>query len=134
MGKFSQPHRTVRDIKTLAGKAEDLLTPHKIYMRLFALETERHRRQQERASAVLRVSNIDLRCAEIDQEKDVLLRQLGVESLPPELTAAVSGAAAPPRTPRARVGRVSRPGRVLQQTGAGPAEETSAHAPVKIRY
>jgi hypothetical protein len=39
MGKFSQPHRTVRDIKTLAGKAEDLLTPHKMYMRLFALET-----------------------------------------------------------------------------------------------
>lgn len=133
MGKFSQPHRTVRDIKTLAGKAEDLLTPHKMYMRLFALETERHRRQQERASAVLRVSNIDLRCAEIDQEKEILLRQLGVESLPPDFTAAVPGAAAP-RPPRARVGRGARPGRVLQQTVGGPAEETSAYAPVKIRY
>jgi hypothetical protein len=138
MGKFSQPHRTVRDIKTLAGKAEDLLTPHKMYMRLFALETERHRRQQERASAVLRVSNIDLRCAEIDQEKEVLLRQLGVESLPPELAAADPtagpGAAAPARTPRARVGRPPRPGRVVRQTVTDPAESSSDYAPVKIRY
>lgn len=85
MGKFSQPGRTVRDIKTLAGMADDLHTPHKMYMRLFALETERHRRQQERASAVQRVTNIDTRCAEIDQEKEQLLRLLGVESIPLEI-------------------------------------------------
>lgn len=81
MSKFSQPTRTVRDIKTLAGKADDALSPHKMYMRLYALETERHRRMQERASAMTRVINVDARCAEIDREKEELLRLLGVESI-----------------------------------------------------
>ena len=133
MGKFSQPHRTVRDIKTLAGKAEDLLTPHKMYMRLFALETERHRRQQERASAMQRVANIDLRCAEIDQEKELLLQHLGVESLPDALSDAdPAPAGSPPRSPRPRVAHPSRRGRVAAPTGGGPAEPS--YAPVKIRY
>lgn len=131
MGKFTQPQRTVRDIKTLAGKSEDLLTPHKMYMRLFALETERHRRQQERASAMQRVANIDLRCAEIDQEKELLLQHLGVESLPDAVSDA-DPASAPPRSPRPRVAHPPRRGRVAAPTGGGPAEPI--YAPVKIRY
>jgi hypothetical protein len=130
MGKFTQPQRTVRDIKTLAGKSEDLLTPHKMYMRLFALETERHRRQQERASAMQRVANIDLRCAEIDQEKELLLQHLGVESLPDAVSDADPAPAASP--PRSRVAHPPRRGRLAAPTGGGPAEPS--YAPVKIRY
>ena len=131
MSKFSQPTRTVRDIKTLAGKADDLHTPHKMYMRLFALETERHRRQQERASAMLRVTNIDARCQEIDQEKEQLLLLLGVEAIPlvpPSADGqppAARPGSIPPGDPRRRRARNG------QQTA--PAE-TSGSEPVKIRY
>jgi len=136
MPKFTQPSRTVRDIKTLAGKADDLLTPHKMYMRLFALETERHRRQQERISAMLRVTNIDARCAEIDREKEQLLSLLGVESIPlePPPAALVPGAAAA----GARAGRTTprgdpRPSRA-RAAAQTPSTETAIAEPVKIRY
>jgi hypothetical protein len=143
MSKFTQPTRTVRDIKTLAGKADDLHTPHKMYMRLFALETERHRRMQERASAMLRVTNIDARCAEIDQEKAILLGLLGVESVPDrmpsaaEIQAAAAAAGTPggqvpptqPRRSRARAAMESAMDSVRDsQRPATPIE------PVKIRY
>ena len=136
MPKFTQPSRTVRDIKTLAGKADDLLTPHKMYMRLFALETERHRRIQERISAMLRVTNIDARCAEIDREKEQLLSLLGVESIPVELPEAARGDGAAPTGARpSRVVPRGDPRRtrasVAQQTL--PTETVSAE-PVKIRY
>jgi len=136
MPKFTQPSRTVRDIKTLAGKADDLLTPHKMYMRLFALETERHRRQQERLSAMLRVTNIDARCAEIDREKEQLLGLLGVESIPAQIPAAALADGA--QAPGARPSRGSPPGdprrtraRAAAQT---PPTETVNAEPVKIRY
>lgn len=127
MGKFSQPGRTVRDIRTLAGMADDLHTPHKMYMRLFALETERHRRQQERASAMQRVVNIDTRCAEIDQEKEQLLRLLGVESIPLEINglppaSAMASAAVDPRRRRIPGARKM------------PTMETMTPEAVKIRY
>jgi hypothetical protein len=129
MSKSSQPQRTVRDIKTLAGKAEDLHTPHKMYMRLFALETERHRRMQERASAMLRIANIDARCAEIDAEKEILLDLLGVEAIPADLRpggqAANCASRAVPR-PDPRHARVRREAPV---TAAEPVYE-----PVRIRY
>ncbi len=136
MPKFTQPSRTVRDIKTLAGKADDLLTPHKMYMRLFALETERHRRQQERLSAMLRVTNIDARCVEIDREKEQLLGLLGVESIPAQIPAAALADGT--QTPGARPSRGSPQGdprrtraRVAAQT---PPTETVNAEPVKIRY
>ena len=130
MARSSQPSRTVRDIKTHAGRADDLHTPHKMYMRLFALETERHRRQQERVSAMQRVTNIDARCTEIDREKEQLLTLLGVESIDSLADGMPVGAPRPsravprpdPRHARAR-GEVS-----LQQT------ETPYYEPVKIRY
>jgi len=131
MSKFSQPTRTVRDIKTLAGKADDALTPHKMYMRLYALETERHRRMQERASAMTRVTNVDARCAEIDREKDELLRLLGVAciaDLPAPgdpRTAGAGHARATGTDPRRRPGGNPR---------ATMCVETSAAEPVKIRY
>jgi len=129
MSKFTQPARTVRDIKTLAGKADDLLTPHKMYMRLFALETERHRRQQERASAMLRVASIDTRCAEIDQEKQELLRILGVEAVPVAAPAGeplgpVANPIADPRRRRPRIGRPT----------ASAGSDTPIYESVKIRY
>jgi hypothetical protein len=131
MSKFTQPVRSVRDIKTLAGKSDDLLTPHKMYMRLFALETERHRRQQERASAMLRVASIDTRCAEIDQEKQELLRHLGVESIP--LAPSDDEALGAPANPIADPRRRPRAGRLAQQSVTAPVEMPVYEA-VKIRY
>jgi len=132
MAKSSQPSRTVRDIKTHAGRADDLHTPHKMYMRLFALETERHRRQQERVSAMQRVCNIDARCAEIDREKDQLLNLLGVESIPvDQLPGGVPSGT--PRSPRA----VPRPDprRARHQGPAQtPVTDPAFYEPVKIRY
>ena len=130
MAKSSQPSRTVRDIKTHAGRADDLHTPHKMYMRLFALETERHRRQQERASAVQRVTNIDARCAEIDREKEQLLNLLGVESidaLPDSVPAAAPRSSRAVPRPDPRYARVR--GEAQMQTA-----ETPHYEPVKIRY
>lgn len=134
MPKFTQPSRTVRDIKTLAGKADDLLTPHKMYMRLFALETERHRRTQERLSAMLRVTNIDARCAEIDREKEQLLGLLGVESIPAQIPAAALADGA--QAPGARPSRASPRGdpRRARAGAQTPPTETVNAEPVKIRY
>ncbi len=130
MPKFSQPARTVRDIKTLAGKADDLHTPHKMYMRLFALETERHRRQQERESAMLRVTNIDARCVEIDQEKEQLLQLLGVESIP-QVPPSAAASSATKGSARAPAGDPRRRGRLTAQS---TPIETGASEAVKIRY
>ena len=127
MSKFTQPSRSVRDIKTLAGMADDVRAPHKMYMRLFALETERHRRLQERASAMLRVDNIDARCAEIAEEMEQLLQILGVEAV-------ASGG--PPASARSGSGRVptqplsqGRGKRIVRGHQSAPVGET-----VKIRY
>ncbi|RKT46117.1 hypothetical protein [Thiocapsa rosea] len=130
MSKFTQPSRSVRDIKTLAGMADDVRAPHKMYMRLFALETERHRRLQERASAMLRVDNIDARCAEIAEEMEQLLQILGVEAVAP---------GGPPANARPGSGRVpTQPHRGRGKgTGAGrqtTSGETSVGEAVKIRY
>ncbi|NCC29948.1 MAG: hypothetical protein EOM22_17830 [Gammaproteobacteria bacterium] len=131
MSKFTQPSRSVRDIKTLAGMAEDVRAPHKMYMRLFALETERHRRLQERASAMLRVDNIDARCAEIAAEMEQLLQTLGVEAVvsdgPPGNARPGSGRV-PTQPPARGQGKRTGPGR---QTTSG---ETSVGESVKIRY
>jgi hypothetical protein len=127
MSKFTQPTRSVRDIKTLAGKAADRNAPHKLYMRLFALETERQRRLQERSSAALRVDNIDARCAEIGEEMEQLLQLLGMESLA-SAVASVDGkikAASPRSQPRAK-----RMGSGMQTAPA----ESSILETVKIRY
>ena len=130
MSKSSQPQRTVRDIKTLAGKAEDLHTPHKMYMRLFALETERHRRMQERASAMVRIGNIDARCAEIDAEKELLLDLLGVEAIPADLRAGAGtrAACAPRAVPRPD------PRHARARTEATAAVAEPVYEPVRIRY
>jgi hypothetical protein len=107
--------------------ADDLHTPHKMYMRLFALETERHRRQQERASAVQRVTNIDTRCTEIDAEKEQLLRLLGVESIALALDGQPASNGAPAASAAARRGRA----RTGRQTA--PVETQVCDA-VRIRY
>jgi len=130
MSKYTQPTRSVRDIKILAGKAADALTPHKMYMRLFALETERHRRQQERISAMLRVTHIDARCQEIEQEKERLLTLLGVEAIPLEPPVADERPASPRRTGTPPGDPRRRPVRSQQTT----VVEGAVSEAVKIRY
>lgn len=60
--------RGVGDIKTRSGgnAAENL--PHKLHMRLCALEMERYRRDQERQVALARAANCQARCEEIEAE------------------------------------------------------------------
>jgi hypothetical protein len=131
MSKFTQPSRSVRDIKTLAAMADDARAPHKMYMRLFALETERHRRLQERASAMLRVDNIDARCTEIAEEMEQLLQILGVQAVVPgdlrDNARADSGRGSAPSSAQAR-GKRSGAGR------QGTSGATFVGETVRIRY
>ncbi|WP_295389010.1 hypothetical protein [uncultured Thiodictyon sp.] len=134
MANRAQPARTVRDIKTLAGKADDLHTPHKMYMRLFSLETERHRRLQERASAMLRVTNIDARCAEIDIEKEQLLNLLGVESIPLTMPGDAGGSRSAGGRPSRAVPRPDPRRARARGDQATPETEAVSSEPVRIRY
>jgi hypothetical protein len=69
--------RGLRDIRTRTGKVERVGTPYMAYMKISCLEMERARREKERSSAQCRIDNINSRIAEIDAEKDTVLRALG---------------------------------------------------------
>jgi len=73
----TKPVRGMKSIRTIGGMADAAATPHKAYMRLFVLELEKARRQQERDSAARRVQNIDTRFREIEAEKTELLAIAG---------------------------------------------------------
>lgn len=74
------PSKTIRglqDIRTHSGRVSEAAIPYKAYMRLSCLEMEKFRRTQERASAMTRVRNIDVRFREIDDEKAAILNAMG---------------------------------------------------------
>lgn len=88
----SKPVRGMRSIRTLGSKADSNTTPYKAYMRLFTLELEKSRRQQERKSAAQRVQNIDTRFREIEVEEAELLAVAGAcRAAPVGSTAAPTG-------------------------------------------
>lgn len=68
--------RGLRDIRTSTGPATSEANLPQIYMRLCALEMERHRREHERQSAVTRARRCEERCAEIDLEREKLLQAM----------------------------------------------------------
>ena len=76
---MTTPKRNIRglqDIGTLAGRVDQVVLPHKAYLRVACLEMEKARRGKERESAAHRIENIDARFQEIDAEEAALLQGL----------------------------------------------------------
>jgi len=71
------PRRGLRDIRTLAGRSDQLALPYRAYMQITCLEMERVRRNQEKRSASQRIAIIDARLQEVEAEKAVLLQSVG---------------------------------------------------------
>ncbi len=71
------PPRSLRDIRTVSGRARENLQPHMAYMRITCLEMEKARRSKERTSAIRLVEKINARFKEIEVEKGRLLRVVG---------------------------------------------------------
>jgi hypothetical protein len=72
--------KNVRDIRTHSGAVGQALEPHEVHMRLCVLEMEKARRSKERQSALRRVSSIDERFREIEEEKSDLLNALAEQA------------------------------------------------------
>ncbi len=71
--------RSVRDIRTHAGRINLAAPPYQAYFRIGALEMEIARRATERESAMTRVNNIDKRVREIEAEQQMLLKRIAVD-------------------------------------------------------
>ena len=86
--------RSLRDIKTLSGRATEAAQPHRAYMLLACLEMERERRVLERKNAVRRLASIDARLQAIEAEQATIRSGLGSAADAPH-PAAGGGTAAP---------------------------------------
>ncbi len=73
MAIITSPPRTVSDIKTHSGRSSRDHQVYRDYFQVGALELERWRRTREREVASSRINSIDIRIAEIDKEKELLL-------------------------------------------------------------
>jgi hypothetical protein len=67
------PARGLNNIRTLAGRVDPCETPYRGFMQITCLEMEKARRKAERASAALRIHDLDARLEQIEKEKQVLL-------------------------------------------------------------
>jgi hypothetical protein len=70
------PSKGLSHIRTLAGRADQVVIPYRAYMQITCLEMEKARRNAERQSASQRVAGIDTRLREIEKEKAALLQAL----------------------------------------------------------
>ncbi len=78
MGPRSRtPQRGLRDIRTYSGRVDRIGIPYMAYMRISCMEMEKARRDRERQSALARIKNIDERLADLEAEKDAVLKRLG---------------------------------------------------------
>jgi len=67
----------LRDIRTLAGKTDQLALPYKVYMQITCLEMEKVRRNQEKKSACQRIAALNARLLDVEAEKAELLKSVG---------------------------------------------------------
>ena len=77
------PNRIIRgvsDLRTHAGKPEQVIVPYKAYMAITALEMETFRRETERRNLITRLQSVRGRLRRIGAEKAALLARL--EALP----------------------------------------------------
>ncbi len=70
------PARGLKNIRTLAGRADTHALPYRRFMQITCLEMEKARRNAERSSAAARIHDIDTRLNEIEEEKQTLLEGL----------------------------------------------------------
>ena len=78
--------RSVREIRTYAGRVDAVGLPYLAFMKISCLEMERARREKEKSSALARIRNIDARIRDIEAEKKSILEGLGIkEKQPPDL-------------------------------------------------
>jgi hypothetical protein len=70
------PLRGLRTIRTLAGKVDVVVVPHRAHLQIACLELEKARRTTERTSAFRRVAELDARLTEIEVEQANLLQAL----------------------------------------------------------
>jgi hypothetical protein len=70
------PKRGLNNLRTLAGRADQLRIPYRCYMQVTCLEMEKARRGAERRSAMDRVEIIDKRIACIEREKELALLRI----------------------------------------------------------
>jgi len=74
--------RGLQDIRTHAGRAEDIRLPHQALLRVAWLEMEKYRRVTEKRTAVHRVQSIDERVREIELEQHRLMSTVRVPRPP----------------------------------------------------
>ena len=68
--------RGLKDIRTLAGRVDQLTDQYRLYLKVACLELEKFRRGKERDSALVRVRDISERVQEIEAEKAALLQRV----------------------------------------------------------
>lgn len=83
--------RGLRDIRTHSGRVHAAGHPYMQYMKISALEMEKARRETEKFSSEARITNIDMRLAEIEAEKESLLTDLGERGNPTQRRSAHHG-------------------------------------------
>jgi hypothetical protein len=71
------PRRGIQDIRTLTGKVRKATIPHEAYLRISHIEMEKARKTLESEKARQLVADIAARLAEIETEKESLLRSMG---------------------------------------------------------
>ncbi|MBI2827946.1 MAG: hypothetical protein HYX77_01580 [Acidobacteria bacterium] len=88
---MSLPRKSLRDLKTLSGRADRIANPYMGYMQITCLEMEKARKGREKESALRRVQTLDARLREIEREKADLLRALAERAVAPAAAAAGPG-------------------------------------------
>lgn len=78
--KSSSDIRSVSHIRTRTARVGNSGVPYIAYLKISCLEMEKARREKEKLSALARVADIDARLAEIEAEKDAILRHQGERS------------------------------------------------------
>ena len=72
--------RGLRELRTLPGRVNEAVMPHRAHMKLACLEMEKARRRIERNSVVDRLREIDSRIRDIDAEEAAIRRTMGSEA------------------------------------------------------
>ena len=92
------PNRVIRgvsDLRTHAGKPEQVIVPYKAYMAITALEMEIFRRETERRNLITRLQSVRARLRRIGAEKAALLARLEALPAPQAGARRLSGVSAP---------------------------------------
>jgi hypothetical protein len=76
------PRRGIQDIRTLTGRVRKATIPHEAYLRISHIEMEKARKTQESEKARQLMADIAARLAEIETEKENLLRTMGEKGGP----------------------------------------------------